>query len=387
MNIYATKQALEAWDSLRRKERARTLAATYFAPAKKGSDGSEDKEYKKAGIQAIVQAAELEDFCPQWQKFLELLPRENSRTITATLQSRLLVNLSGGILENAGIALEHISGVPVIPGSAVKGAARRYAIALLQEAEDAQKEELLEKFIAIFGCVEQDFEQESDLALAIDADTLSTYGELYGKRRGEVCFMQAVPKNAIKLCADVLTPHHKKYMAGDLAQPTDDEDPEPSYFPAVESGKNAVYTFALCALQNAELLDTAEAWLTQALTLFGIGAKGAAGYGYFSVLDKSLQAFTPEQQEGLKFVLEKNKLEDLFKTFAKNKDKPKEYWKCWALLYTISLPESNPNNRVKKYLEFLSKAPKDKKELKQKEKAIVAMQEMAAAHNLNLPQA
>ena len=149
----------------------------------------------------------------------------------------------------------------------------------------------------------------------------------------------------------------------------------------MESGKNAVYTFGLYALQNAELLDTAEAWLTQALTLFGIGAKGAAGYGYFSVQDKAMQAFTPEQQEGLNYVFPKKSVEEMFKKFEK--DSKKKPWNFWALLYAISLPESDPHSRAKDYLAFLNKKEKSHQE----KKAIVAMQEMAAAHNLNLPQA
>lgn len=381
MNIYATNPALEEWDSLRANERARTLAASYFAPSKIAPNGQKDNEYKKKGIAAIIQAAAEDSFYPQWQEFVNKLPQETSRCITATLQSRLLVNLSGGILENAGIALEHICGVPIIPGSAVKGAARRYAIALLQEAEEAQKEELMEKFISIFGCVEQDFEPNSDLALAVDSDTLRILEKSYGKRRGGVFFMQAVPQNGVKLCADVLTPHHKQYMEGKEKDPVDSEDPEPSYFPAVTADKSSVFTFTLYAPQHPALLDTAEEWLTQAITLFGVGAKGAAGYGYFSVRDKSLQGFSPEQQQGLEFVIPKKSVDDMLKKFEKeSKKKP---WNYWALLYTICLPESDPRSRMKVYLDFLRKDNKSSQE----KKAITAMQEMAAAHNLKLPHA
>ena len=280
-NIYAVKPALAVWASLSNNEKARTLAATYFAHAKLNPGGEKNDSYKKEGIQAIVQAEELEAYYNQWQKFIRMLPQETCRTITASLQGRLLVNLSGGILENAGLALEFICGVPIIPGSAVKGAARRYAIALLQEAETPQKEALLEKFIAIFGCAEQDFEPGSDLALAVNTDTLRAIGKRCGNMRGGVCFMQAVPQKRVKLCADVLTPHHTEYMKGKLKEPVDSEAPIPSFFPAV-ADPNAAYTFVLHAPQHPELLETAEEWLTQAITLFGIGAKGAAGYGYFS---------------------------------------------------------------------------------------------------------
>lgn len=387
MNIYATQKAKEVWnDSLRSRERARTLAATWFAPsalAPTGLESDRDGEYKKRAIDAIVSAAELKEYPGHWQQLIAQLPADNCRKIDATLQTRLLVNLSGSILENAGISLEYCCGVPVIPGSAVKGAARRYAIALMQESDEARKEELLDLFINIFGCAEVDFEKGSDLALAIDAGLLTEMGELYGKRRGQVCFLQAVPKEGVQLCADVLTPHHKAYMEGKIEEATDDEEPSPSYFPAVEPGKKAIYSFVLYAPGHPELLDTAEEWLSKAIALFGIGAKGAAGYGYFSVPDKALQEYSEEQNEAIRFISEKKKLTDMLKTFAKGKDK--EPLKHWALLRAIALPESDPKCRLQDFREYLTKETTDKKEIKARQKSLEAMQQMAASYNINLP--
>lgn len=50
----------------------------------------------------------------------------------AQLQSRLLVNMAGGVMENAGLCLDRF-GLPYVPGSAVKGCARRAALAALHE--------------------------------------------------------------------------------------------------------------------------------------------------------------------------------------------------------------------------------------------------------------
>lgn len=378
MNIFATQAAAEAWDSLRPGERARTLAASYFAPS-----GLNDKQYKKKGVDAIVSAAELSDFCSYWNQFVEQLLPSKSRRIQATLQSRLLLNLSGGILENAGIAMEYICGVPVIPGSAVKGAARRYAIALMQECPEEEKLDMLDTFICIFGCVEADFEKGSDLSLAFDSEILREMGELYGKRKGKVYFFQAVPNSPLKLCADVLTPHHNKFMKGDLQEPTDNEDPVPSFFPAVQGGKSTTYTFTLHAPQAPDVLDTAKEWLTKSLTLFGLGAKGAAGYGLFSIPDKSLEGFSAEQQEAIKFIENKKKLGDMFAKFAKDKDKkPLEHW---ALLRAVSLPESDPNCRLNDFREFLSKPATDKKEIRARSKSLEAMQQTAQSYNFNFP--
>jgi CRISPR/Cas system CMR subunit Cmr6 (Cas7 group RAMP superfamily) len=43
-----------------------------------------------------------------------------------------MVNMAGGVMENAGLCLDRF-GLPYIPGSAVKGCARRTALAALRE--------------------------------------------------------------------------------------------------------------------------------------------------------------------------------------------------------------------------------------------------------------
>lgn len=72
------------------------------------------------------------------------------------LQSRLIVNLAGGVMENAGLCIDRF-GVPYIPGSAVKGCARRMAIQLLLESPSDQKAELLKNIALIFGWGDTDW--------------------------------------------------------------------------------------------------------------------------------------------------------------------------------------------------------------------------------------
>lgn len=389
MNIYATTQALRAWNGLPETARARTLAATYFAPAKHFPDREgEDSGYKKKGVDAIAAAACEKGFCKQWDGFARSFPEAQTRHVTATLQSRLLLNLSGSILENAGLAMEHVCGVPVIPGSAVKGAARRYAIALLaQTGDSAQKESLLRRIIDIFGCIEDDFvkreEKEGDLWQAAPDEAARLQGE-YGSRVGKVCFLQAVPAEAPALCADVLTPHHMKYMANPKQQPADDEEPVPSFFPAVDCKPNTVYGFTLYSPAHPELLDTAEEWLTQAVTLMGLGAKGAAGYGYFSVMDKALEQFSQEQRDAIAFIANKKKVDEIFKEFHKQAEK-KEL-QCWALLRAVCLDAADPACRKRDYADFMHRQPTEKKEAKAWEKAKEAVRLLAEKYNLNLPE-
>jgi len=98
----------------------------------------------------------------------------------ARLMSRLMVNMAGGVMENAGLSLDRY-GLPIIPGSAVKGCARRMALQALNDwvaagtdrpaLDDAcapccedftTPAEMLAAIARIFGWVEQDWKIERD---------------------------------------------------------------------------------------------------------------------------------------------------------------------------------------------------------------------------------
>lgn len=289
--MIALKEAKRAWEGIQPpSRRARTLAATYFAlsPLDPSAADPEDKdsrdgEYKQRAVAAIAVSECESAYCGQWLQWVQGLPSANVRRVTATLQTPLLLNLSGGILENAGSALEFACGVPIIPGSAVKGAARRYAMALLAESAGRERIELLGRIIRVFGSVEADFKKGGDFE-KVSSEEAAAAGVKAGNNTGRVCFLQAVPEKTPQLCRDVLTPHHMKYMGGEYKNPEDTEAPVPSFYPAVACGPDSRYTFTLYAATPRDaLLDTAAEWLRQAICLFGVGAKGSAGYGFFAV--------------------------------------------------------------------------------------------------------
>jgi CRISPR/Cas system CMR subunit Cmr6 (Cas7 group RAMP superfamily) len=67
-----------------------------------------------------------------------MIAPDRGQIVYSQLQSRLLVNMAGGVMENAGLCLDRV-GLPYIPGSAVKGCARRMATQQLpEEAERDQ---------------------------------------------------------------------------------------------------------------------------------------------------------------------------------------------------------------------------------------------------------
>lgn len=215
----------------------------------------------------------------------------------ATLKGRLIVNQAGGILENAGLCLHPHFGYPYVPGSAVKGVARHAAWCEWNaEADDAKKADIARRIAVVFGYPTMDKGLDEYLAdRGCDE-----------RRSGAVTFFAAEPENGkAPLVTDIVNCHHRKYYDGSQPDATDDEQPNPQFFPAVEAGATFVFTIAPVSrakfggvaspLPNgassatpagrdvpAALAD-AKRWLKAALTENGVGAKTSAGYGWFSV--------------------------------------------------------------------------------------------------------
>jgi CRISPR type III-B/RAMP module RAMP protein Cmr6 len=291
--------------------------------------------------------------------------------IFAQLQSRLMVNMAGGVMENAGLCLDRF-GLPYIPGSAVKGCARRLALAALREwcetvskpgENEADKANLLADackpftspatmlaaIARVFGWGAQDWKTRADFrsdedwekkrpdfAWACGDDWETTRAEVLKLLRsapapgalapnskdfaGSISFLPAYPVDLGKtgpvadlplevpalgeLELDVVTVHHKRYYAGpehpenpasihawESAWGTapDIEEPVPNVFPAVAAGH--VFAFALAPLRRAEptVVEHARTWLACGLSTFGVGAKTAAGYGWFADVTDSMR--------------------------------------------------------------------------------------------------
>jgi CRISPR-associated protein Cmr6 len=259
----------------------------------------------------------------------------SAHRVLAQLKSRLLVNKSGGVMENANVCLNRY-GLPVIPGSAVKGCARRAALATLREWTETgtrpsgadnllsplcenfqQPYELLVQICLVFGWVEldwkpklspkkPDFEWASGndfqpvwkaaaLALCAKLGVLpsgrqadSPWNEL-PNYAGSIAFLEAVPNRDPGLELDVLTSHHPDYYNPEKAQvniATDTENPVPVLFPAVKEQTGSDYfEFRLVPMRRAtrDDLSFAKMALQVGLETFGLGGKTNAGYGWFDV--------------------------------------------------------------------------------------------------------
>ncbi len=293
---------------------SRSLFACRFAdPAADDSSNPTRKDWFNALIQ---KNAALQFPGTDW------LPR-NATVIHARLMSRLMVNLAGGVMENANLCLDRY-GLPFIPGSAVKGCARRMALQALHDwcaTPDTPTEptlpcrngfasptNLLTAISRIFGWVETDWQVvrnrdelteiettwKSDFAWAVNGNTeilnaAKSSHPPHDTFAGTIAFLSAGPNRDPKLELDIVTPHHTKYQSGDpqYAGAPDTEDPVPVYFPAVKPQlPKDHFSFPLIPLDRAHDadLESAKTFLSLGLELLGLGAKTHAGYGWFEVL-------------------------------------------------------------------------------------------------------
>ena len=242
------------------------------------------------------------------RRFLDLARKslpQSSATFCARLRSRLAINLSDGLIENAGIALDRLFGLPYIPGSALKGCARHAALAEVDATAEEERKALVGRLVAVFGNTDGDWKEDGAFGSRTDKHDSPS------DRKGGVTFVAAYPVTTddTGIEVDLTNVHTPDYYtdknragnSGLLAI----EKPRPNPFPVVKSGTVFGFTIALNAIgQRSEhpdqVLDDAHRWLEQALTVFGIGAKTSAGYGWFALapdVDEQLRAESKRENE------------------------------------------------------------------------------------------
>jgi CRISPR-associated protein Cmr6 len=210
-------------------------------------------------------------------------------TFEATLGSRMMVNLAGGVVENAGIALDRCFGSPLIPGSAVKGISRVQALWEIREAKGDDKVRLLRLAMVLFGYGAHDL--RGDFGWAGGALSTQAAADEIGAQDFKGCayFLPAYPTTPATLVVDMVNPHYPNYYGGRNSQAADSENPIPNYFPAVEAGSSFGFAVLLNRVPNlpgmttSALLGQVQGWLERAVTRKGVGAKTAAGYGWFEL--------------------------------------------------------------------------------------------------------
>ena len=202
--------------------------------------------------------------------------RRAHRFRARTLGPMTLHLARSGALENAGIALHPLYGFVWLPGSGLKGMARAWAETIWAPAQpDAQA--AWATIFAVFG---------TGPPAGKKAPWIPRQVTFPDEQAGNVVFHDAWPVAWPKLERDIVNNHHTKYYSGEGA-PGDWEEPTLVSFLAVPS--DTLFDFAVsCRTETTKkLAHYATEWLKASLVHAGAGAKTAAGYGRFEILNES----------------------------------------------------------------------------------------------------
>jgi CRISPR-associated protein Cmr6 len=194
----------------------------------------------------------------RWQQMVRTLP--HCQTFNAAPEWRMVIGLGQSSILETSMTLNRITGIPIIPGSALKGLAASYAMLCELQMTQRGDAEANPDFKAIFG----------------------TQGET-----GSVIFLDAVPTKVPKLEVDIMNNHHPNYYGDNTGNtpPAPWDSPNPVYF--LTLGRESEFAFAIAGRGEGTEIETyvgqAIGWLKAGLSEMGIGAKTAAGYGYMPV--------------------------------------------------------------------------------------------------------
>jgi CRISPR-associated protein Cmr6 len=277
------------------------LAYDVWTPT--GPDGKVPNDKRPAWLARLVDRPVSPDYAPAFMRWRGTFQKLGDRTFELTLATRLLVGrgtLSG---TDVGLTVHHTWGVPIIPGSALKGLGARYVDTLYGpddpmrapwEQPDAEQRQRArwqgitwrgrridrgpgDIYRSLFGGPEA----ESDAQMR-------DHGLQAGALSGLVTFHDAlyVPGSAAgdrPYAPDVLTVHQKRYYdSTGRTWPSDYDDPNPIAFLTVRPG-----TRMLLALSGPpDWTALADQLLRDALEQWGVGGKTSAGYGRLVQVDR-----------------------------------------------------------------------------------------------------
>lgn len=245
----------------------------YIGRQQKADDTKDTRRNLVRQVAEIAEPADYADFFALWKAALAAWPAgragEQLLLANARVRTRMVVGLGAESVLETAIHLHRTYGVPVIPGSALKGLARSYALHRLDETLWGAGSDA---FKIVFGLAPTGRETGQERPPDDPANFMGA---------GYVTFFDAlyVPGSGFDhrgLHVDVLAVHHKRYYEG-AAAPADWDSP------TVVPFLSATGTYLLALGGPAEWAEAALNILELALKEAGVGGKTSSGYGRMTV--------------------------------------------------------------------------------------------------------
>ena len=279
------------------------LALAYDAWAPVGDDGKVPDNDRPDWLSKLAGIAVSPDYSRSFERWRKSFSAAGDRVFELVLASRLLVGHGNSSASDIGLTVHHTWGVPVIPGSALKGLVAHFVDAVYgptdperkpweQSGDESTRADYqgvtwrgrrIERgpgkvYRALFGAPdaeEDDAMREQGLDAGASAGLVTFHDALY--------VPGSVPEDK-PFAADVLTVHQKGYYDSSGGNwPNDYDSPNPVAFLTVRP--RARFLFALSG--PADWTDLAERLLCDALEKWGIGGKTSAGYGRLIAPDRT----------------------------------------------------------------------------------------------------
>lgn len=275
------------------------LAYDVWAPVAPGTGKVADRD-RSDWLDAVAESRPPADYAFAFERWREAV-KDGPRAIVES-RGRILVGSGNTSAADVGITLHHTWGVPIVPGSALKGLLSHWVdLVYGPDADDrdghpAQAEGERQRFRAperdgprvvhgpggihraLFGAPAATSDEELRRAGVVGV----------GETQGGVVFHDAlfVPRAAddkaggvdLPFAPDVLTVHQKSWYDGSATAPTDWDEPVPVGFLTVRPGAR----FLLALGGDPELAELAMTLLIEALDEWGVGSKTSVGYGRLS---------------------------------------------------------------------------------------------------------
>ena len=226
---------------------------------------------RRALLDAAVQAVQSESlraiYDEAFARWTGSFPREGihqaKHLVTA---ARLVVGLGSESVLETGLRLHHTYGVPIIPGSALKGLASHYC-------HDVWGQRQLEAPAEENRRLRRDGTYHRLLFGTTDDGGVITFHDAW-------LTPASLGDGALRL--DVMTPHHPKWQINE-APPTDFDNPVPVSFLSVAGTFEVRLSWSGPAAIPS---DQAESWTSVTMTIveealaeWGVGGKTSSGYG------------------------------------------------------------------------------------------------------------
>jgi CRISPR-associated protein Cmr6 len=283
------------------------LAYTTLAPIGPGGkvpDG--DKEPWLSRLAAIKIAPDYRVHVDAW---LASFARGSARLFTLTLDARLLIGHGNASGSDVGLTVHHTWGVPIVPGSALKGILAHHVATYGPHPSETTPDPARDPWRGVGWSGTAVARGPGELYRALfgapDADDDRATGAP-GATRGYVVFHDALylgdappvarevispaPESTQPFAADTLTVHQRLYYnEHGKSEPCDHDDPNPVGFLTVRPKAQ----FVVVLEGPPDWTALAGQLLREALAQRGVGGKTTSGYGRATLTDARAPAPPP----------------------------------------------------------------------------------------------